>query len=868
MRSLHLEKMIPFLALFFVLVTGEVWAKSSRNLSLEQVRSMIENKGYHWTAGRTSVSDLSDEEFQKLLGVVVPPGYEKRLEQINSLRIQAPADLPSAFDWRDSSGVTPVKSQGSCGSCWDFCATAAFEAMIKIYDGRLVDLSEQHVLSCNLYDGNCGGGWMNSAYELFMNFGGVYESCMPYHVNDTDPCIHLSCEVVDRIQGWTDIPNDVSSIKTAVLTGPVAGAMTVYSDFMYYTGGCYENPGSDPVNHGVLIVGWDDSQCGGQGAWICKNSWGTGWGDDGFFYIKYGSCNIGYGAQLINYTPTPHTLLAYKDHQVADPSGDNDGIIDPDENISLQVTLENIRFEDATNVSTVLSTSNSGISVSDSVATFPDIPAHQEKTSDAPHFAFYVDPLALPGTRVDFLLSIQTDRGSFSDSLYLFVGEMVPIFSDDVEGGDNGWTHGFSQGQDDWEHGTVSGWSRTDPLSALSGTKAWGNNLGGPYPNSVNNFLESPVIDCSGYEKIRLQFHRWLAVERGIYDQARILVNGYEIWRNEAYRDHLDYDWKKQDFDISSYADDNSSVNIRFQTSSDGWVNMGGWTIDDFSLVGVGATSHNAPQPFSLLSPAHGDTLWELSATPCWQSAQDQDPGDVVNYTLFCSTDSTFGTRDSVLCSTDTCSTLADLPDDQKFFWKVKALDTYNLVRWSTETFNFTTYLREPPVGFSLSLPSDSARVFEDTLTLGWEEPQDPDPDDFIRYTLSYGQSAVFDPGSTVVLDDLSENSYTVDGLIDPESERIYFWKVKANDRWGLETLCERTWCFRVFPYIPADVNHDEELGIVDVVYLVNYLCNDGPEPIPVESADVNCDYEITIVDVVYMINYLFNDGPEPGCPW
>jgi len=866
-RSFCSKRASLFLALFFVLVTGRVLGKTAQNLTLEQVRSMIEQRGYHWTAGKTSVSELSAEEFQKLLGIVVPRRYEERLEQIQRLKILAPGNLPSVFDWRDSSGVTPVKSQGGCGSCWDFCATAAFEAMIQIYDGRLVDLSEQHVLSCNLYDGSCGGGWMSNAYELFMNFGGVYESCMPYHANDTDPCIHLSCEVVDRIQGWTDIPNDVSSIKTAVLTGPVACAMTVYNEFMYYTGGCYENPGLDPVNHGVLIVGWDDSQCGGQGAWICKNSWGTGWGEDGFFYIRYGSCRIGYGAQLVNYTPTPHTLLVYKDHQAADPAGDDDGIIDPDENISLQVTLENVRFEDATGVSAVLRTSHSNITVTDSTASFPDIPAHQDRTSDSPHFAFYVDPLASPGARVDFLLSLQTDQGSFTDSLYLFAGDLVPVFSDDMEAGDNGWVHGFTQGLDDWEHGTLSEWSRTDPVSAFSGTKVWGNNLGGPYPNSVNNFLETPVIDCSGYEKVRLQFNRWLAAERSIYDLARILVNGYEIWRNEPYRDHLDFDWKRQDFDISSYADSNSSVRIRFQISSDGWVNLGGWNIDDFRVMGLGAGPQNAPEPFSLISPASGDTVWQLSATLYWQSAEDQDASDVVSYVLFYSTDSTFAAKDSVLCSTDTSSALTELLDDQKLFWKVKALDTYGLYRWSSQTFNFTTYLPQPPGNFALSFPLDSVKIYQDTLTLNWEEAQDPDPGDLIRYSLSYGQSAVFDPESTAVLNDLFQNSHMLEDLIDSGEEKTYYWKVSAFDLWGLETPCEQTWTFRTFPYVPGDVNDDEDLAIVDVVYLLNFLFNKGPAPIPTESADVNCDNEIGIVDVIYLINHLFNDGPELGCP-
>jgi len=156
-RSFCSKRASLFLALFFVLVTGRVLGKTAQNLTLEQVRSMIEQRGYHWTAGKTSVSELSAEEFQKLLGIVVPRRYEERLEQIQRLKILAPGNLPSVFDWRDSSGVTPVKSQGGCGSCWDFCATAAFEAMIQIYDGRLVDLIPAFTSPARWWTGSRGG---------------------------------------------------------------------------------------------------------------------------------------------------------------------------------------------------------------------------------------------------------------------------------------------------------------------------------------------------------------------------------------------------------------------------------------------------------------------------------------------------------------------------------------------------------------------------------------------------------------------------------------------------------------------------------------------------------------------------------------
>ncbi len=100
----------------------------------------------------------------------------------------------------------------------------------------------------------------------------------------------------------------VNSLKYALLHhGALSCSMTVYNDFMFYSDGCYENPGIKQINHGVVIVGWDDSMCDGTGAWFVKNSWGTGWGDEGVAYMKYGTCNIGRDAQWFEYSDSPVT---------------------------------------------------------------------------------------------------------------------------------------------------------------------------------------------------------------------------------------------------------------------------------------------------------------------------------------------------------------------------------------------------------------------------------------------------------------------------------------------------------------------------------------------------------------------------------
>jgi len=585
-----------------LLVLGVFFLLGGLNLILAQVEKSsdpIEQRireqqerndemGLHWTAGRSWTTELSIEEAKKMLGHKPPKGYEEWLEKQPKLMAKPGMEFPAVFDWRDSNAVTPVKSQGGCGSCWDFAATGAFEAAIKIYDGIEYDLSEQQVLSCNLYERGCDGGWAEPVYELFQRYGAILESCMPYQAKDWIPCTQDECEVVAKLKDWVYVENDVNSIKTALLTGPVYSAFSVYADFYYYYyDGCYEYDDSSIYlgGHAIVIVGWADTSCGGEGAWICKNSWGDWWaGLGGYFYIKYGTAGIGRSTVLPLYPPDPVTLT-YEEHQVSEAAGDGDGIPEPGETITLLVDLKNSGPDTATSVEATLSTTLSGINITDAVATFPDIPSGEIITSDSPHFTFEIDSTVEAGTRVDFDLNITCDQGVFGGSLYDFIGEFDTAFADDMEGGDNGWTHAGSP--DDWEHGSPQVGSMTDPPSAHSPTKIWGNNLSGNYPNEAYNYLVSPVINCKNMEKTRLWFSRWLAVEKSIYDSAAIYVNDNLVWVNDSTYDHLDFKWHHHDVDISPYADSQDSVQVRFELKSDGGLYLGGWNIDDFAIVGV-----------------------------------------------------------------------------------------------------------------------------------------------------------------------------------------------------------------------------------------------------------------------------------------
>ncbi len=172
------------------------------------------------------------------------------------------------------------------------------------------------------------------------------------------------------------------------------------------------------------------------------------------------------------------------------------------------------------------------------------------------------------------------------------VGVLTVRESNGFEGGsDDGWTHVEIQTQDDWQRGTPVGASGDAP-SAFAGSNVWGNDLApsgfnGAYQNDVHNRLTSPAFNFSGEENLRLRFQRWLTVESGQFDQARVLVDGNEVFVNDFSTDTIDSAWTKMDIDISSIADNDSNVTVVFELVSDGGVVFGGWNIDEFEIVSL-----------------------------------------------------------------------------------------------------------------------------------------------------------------------------------------------------------------------------------------------------------------------------------------
>ncbi|MCP4712858.1 MAG: hypothetical protein GY869_29885, partial [Planctomycetes bacterium] len=204
---------------------------------------------------------------------------------------------PTSFDWRAKGIMTPVKHQGDCGSCGEFAAVTVFEALIRKATGLEVNLSEQQIVSCVPGCGCNAGCSSLAALKYMKNNGVVLESDFAYAEKDM-PCksnlrsTYYLTDVHSTVINKEPLNKRIEIIKNTILTfGPVATNMGLYDDLGSYQSGIYMYDGKAASHggHWVTIIGWrDDTVVPSGGYWICRNSWGDKWGEEGYFKSAYG----------------------------------------------------------------------------------------------------------------------------------------------------------------------------------------------------------------------------------------------------------------------------------------------------------------------------------------------------------------------------------------------------------------------------------------------------------------------------------------------------------------------------------------------------------------------------------------------------
>jgi C1A family cysteine protease len=232
--------------------------------------------------GLNHFADLTVEEFSSLYtGLNAPEettGPFHYFEEVN--------DLPASVDWRTKGAVTPVKNQGSCGSCWAFSATGALEGLYFLNNSNLVSFSEQNLVDCVTADQGCNGGLPSDAMAYTAQAGGIdTEADYPY-VGKNTKCTFDKSKSYDANSGYYNVtPENLGQMKAAIVSQPVSvGIQANQLVFQFYTGGVIKKFCGDTLDHGVLVVGYDTIS--GTEAFIVKNSWGGTWGNSGYVYIS------------------------------------------------------------------------------------------------------------------------------------------------------------------------------------------------------------------------------------------------------------------------------------------------------------------------------------------------------------------------------------------------------------------------------------------------------------------------------------------------------------------------------------------------------------------------------------------------------
>jgi C1A family cysteine protease len=237
-------------------------------------------------------SDLTFEEFRTKVGLdrTMPEYFASRGTGMHPLH-QVSASVPESFDWTTKGAVTPVKDQGSCGSCWSFSTTGALEGAYFIKYGTLLSFSEQQLVSCDTTDSGCNGGLMDYAFEWVKNNGGIcLESDYPY-VSGTgsNPACQTTCSVVKEAApaSWTDVSQSDDALLSAVAQQPVSVAIQANQlAFQFYSSGVLTGRCGTNLDHGVLAVGYGYDSSSGYDYWKVKNSWGESWGESGYVRIE------------------------------------------------------------------------------------------------------------------------------------------------------------------------------------------------------------------------------------------------------------------------------------------------------------------------------------------------------------------------------------------------------------------------------------------------------------------------------------------------------------------------------------------------------------------------------------------------------
>lgn len=227
--------------------------------------------------------------------------------------------VPDSFSWSNKDGVNYLTNNRNqhipqyCGSCWAHAATYVMSDRIKIQRKAAwpdINISPQVLLSCDKVNRGCSGGWPLLAFKYMNESGITDETCSPYqsrgHRNGLDcsplvECMSCSpskgCFPVEEykkyfIYDYGFVAGEADMMEEVSAWGPIACTVAVTPALHEYTGGIFiDDTGRKNRDHEVEIVGYGEEN--GVKFWEIRNSWGSNWGENGFFRLVRGVDNLG-----------------------------------------------------------------------------------------------------------------------------------------------------------------------------------------------------------------------------------------------------------------------------------------------------------------------------------------------------------------------------------------------------------------------------------------------------------------------------------------------------------------------------------------------------------------------------------------------
>ena len=263
-----------------------------------------------YRTGITKFSDLTKQEFAK---IYLNLNYDAlAMSNFDPTIVKVSNAAPDAWDWRDYGRVSPVKDQASCGSCWAFSTIANLEGLYYAKKGVMKTFSEQMLVDCDTSDSGCNGGLMEYAFSWLKKNGGIMtDTDYPYKgVKQT--CKSDKSKYVDMsVTGYKKLgssystwsPVDEDEVKEFLYeTGPLAVALNA-DPLQTYSSGILDVTSTkcptSGINHAVTLVGYGTASVD---YWIVKNSWGTSWGEKGYFRIRRGNGTCGINCYITTAT--------------------------------------------------------------------------------------------------------------------------------------------------------------------------------------------------------------------------------------------------------------------------------------------------------------------------------------------------------------------------------------------------------------------------------------------------------------------------------------------------------------------------------------------------------------------------------------